>query len=281
MQRIPSMAAAPLLQSRDTVSQPVASTQRPGRIYHADDFTPGLQRRREPPLVASAVADARRAEGSNGTTAHAANGELRANGSANHSTALASSKISDDSLRSEQPLLASASRSAGPAPAADAEASRRPRNKPQKPKPPAKPKAKPNAQSSLPLTDVLGESPVADPAPEQPLAAEVPAADGPAEAVPKAAQRALEGVQRDLEALAQCMACDICREVLLDPVKSPVCMHCYCRECIDAFLVLGGTSNCCPVCQSAAVATSLGRDPYKDNLKYDFVMESLIRKVRH
>jgi hypothetical protein len=91
----------------------------------------------------------------------------------------------------------------------------------------------------------------------------------------------VEGVKRDLEALAQCMACDICREVLLDPVKSPVCMHCYCRECIDAFLVLGGTSNCCPVCQSAAVATSLGRDPYKDNLKFDFIMASLIRKVRY
>ena len=270
------MAAAPLLHSRDTVSQPVASTQRPGRIYHADDFGPGLQRRRDPPLVASAVAAGRRAEG--GAATYAANSDHHTNGTAFHSTAGPDSKADDDSPGVEQSLPKPASLADGTAPAEDAQASRRPRKQQ---RPPAKPKPKPAAQPTPAATDGMDPEPAAEAASAQQPAAEPLTAGGNTEPALKAAPRVLEGVQRDFEALAQCMACDICREVLLDPVKSPVCMHCYCRDCIDAFLVLGGTSNCCPVCQSAAVATSLGRDPYKDNLKFDFIMASLIRKVRH
>ncbi len=269
------MAAA--LQSRDTVSQPVASTQRPGRIYHADDFAPGLQCRREPPLVASAVSS-RKAE-SYAASMPAGDAELQPNGHADHGAAALGSKPHVNGLSSEQSDLEPISHDT---PASQPDGDTQPKaRKPQKPKVPPKPKAKAkpaaarqardDSEPAAPSADVSGQQPEVKP----------PTTDAAAAVEPqKAAPMVLDGVQRDVEALAQCMACDICREVLLDPVHASTCMHCYCRDCIDAFLVLGGTSNCCPVCRRADVATSLGRDPYKDNLKLDFVLANLIRKVR-
>ena len=280
------MAAAFLLQSRDTVSQPVASTQRPGRIYHADDFAPGLQCRREPPLVASAVAS-RKVEGYV-APGPAGNEESHPNGHADHGAAALNSKPHHNGLSSQSSMLQPRSLdTTAPHPHGDAQPDddvqpKRQAHKPQKNKAPTKPKpkAKPAAarqergetDPAAPSADVSLLQPETQPPTTD-------AAEGPRPG--KAAPLVLDGVQRDVEALAQCMACDICREVLLDPVHSSTCMHCYCRDCIDAFLVLGGTSNCCPVCQRADVATSLGRDPYKDNLKLDFVLSNLIRKVRN
>ncbi len=240
------MAAA--LQTRETVSQPVASTQRPGRIYHADDFAPGLQCRREPPLVASAVSS-RKAE-SYDASGPAGTGEaLQPNGHADHGAAALDSKSHANGLSSEQPNLDPLRHdTAASQPDGDAPPKAR---KPQKPKASPKPKAKvktaaarqarDDAEPAAPSTDVSAQQPDAKP----------PTTDAAAAVEPqKAAPLVLDGVQRDVEALAQCMACDICREVLLDPVHASTCMHCYCRDCIDAFLVLGGTSNCCPTTRS-------------------------------
>ena len=277
------MAAAPLLHSsRDTVSQPVASTQRPGRIYHADDFAPGLQCRREPPLVASAVVTSRRAE-SSAVPEPAANRGLKPNGDATHGAAMMSSKPSGDRISSEQATLEPGSlATTAPPPDEDAQPTKGKARKSQKAKAPPKPKPQPKLKPPSARQASDGAEPPAASAdgPAQQPNAEPPMTDAAAATKPqKAAKLVLDGVQRDVEALAQCMACDICREVLVDPVHSSTCMHCYCRDCIDAFLKLGGTSNCCPVCQRADVATSLGRDPYKDNLKLDFVLANLIRKV--
>ena len=273
------MAAAPLMQSRDTVSQPVASTQRPGRIYHADDFAPGLQSRREPPLVAFAF-PYREAES---LTAPAPAGDegLQPNGHADREAAARNSRPHGNGHSSELSTLEpSRPDTAAPQPDGDAPPKRQAR-KPQKPKGPPKPKVKAVSATPRSATDDAEPAvPSSDASVQQPDA-EPPTTDAAAAVEPqKAAPLVLDGVQRDVEALSQCMACDICREVLLDPVHASTCMHCYCRDCIDAFLVLGGTSNACPVCQRADVATSLGRDPYKDNLKLDFVLASLIRKVR-
>lgn len=237
-----------LLQSRDTVSQPVASTQRPGRIYHADDFAPGLQRRREPPLVASAAVASRRAE-SNGAPALAGNPGMQPNGFADHGAATVNSRPSGETLGSEVPMLEPGSLELAAQPRDEDAQPRRQARKPQKAKGPPKPKSPPTARQARD-TDAEPSAPSADVPAQQPNA-EPPTTDAAAAAEPqKAAPLVLDGVQRDVEALAQCMACDICREVLLDPVHSSTCMHCYCRNCIDAFLVLGGTSNCCP-CASA------------------------------
>ena len=269
------MAAA--LQPRDTVSQPVASTQRPGRIYHADDFAPGLQCRREPPLVASAVSS-RKAE-TYAASDPAGDEELQTNGHADRGAAALDNEPHVNGLSSEQSNLEPISHDT---PASQPSGDTQPKaRKPQKPKAPPKPKAKAKTATARQPRDAPEPAvPSADGSAQQPEA-KPPTTDAAAAVQPqKAAPLVLDGVQRDVEALAQCMACDICREVLLDPVHSSTCMHCYCRDCIDAFLVLGGTSNCCPVCRRADVATSLGRDPYKDNLKLDFVLANLIRKVR-
>lgn len=65
---------------------------------------------------------------------------------------------------------------------------------------------------------------------------------GPAE--PQSAQVAngdgeSEIVRRSAKGLAACLACDICRGLLVEPLTSPQCMHCFCAACITGFIVPG------------------------------------------
>lgn len=46
-------------------------------------------------------------------------------------------------------------------------------------------------------------------------------------------------VRRPAKGLAACLACDICCGLLVEPLTSPQCMHCFCRECIAGFIVPG------------------------------------------
>lgn len=280
-------AAAGSVLFRDTVSQPVPSLQRPGRVYHADDFAPGARRRPEPRPVAAPPTAAyfQRVEpppappqpplpapAANGFPSHAAGGlgEHASNGAAGSS---AEPLPQPAAMQRAPPPAASDAMPSVPYKAESAPAERPPRGKPPKPAPPAPRPKRPREQQPSPASQPPVTAP--QPPPVAQLAAPVPprgdakGCEGPP----------VEGVWRSAESLAQCLACDICCEVLVDPVTSPTCMHCYCRECIDTFLVPGGASNCCPVCQRESVSTSLGQNPYKDHLKMDFVLESLIRKA--
>lgn len=54
-----------------------------------------------------------------------------------------------------------------------------------------------------------------------------------------------------------------------------MCADCY--DCIDKCILVGGKANLCPVCKNL-----LGPNPWEHNkLKYDFMLDSLVRKVRH
>jgi Zinc finger, C3HC4 type (RING finger) len=46
-------------------------------------------------------------------------------------------------------------------------------------------------------------------------------------------------VRRSAKRLAACLACDICCGLLVEPLTSPQCMHCFCRECITGFIMQG------------------------------------------
>lgn len=46
-------------------------------------------------------------------------------------------------------------------------------------------------------------------------------------------------VRRSAKRLAACLACDICCGLLVEPLTSPQCMHCFCRECITGFIMPG------------------------------------------
>lgn len=49
-----------------------------------------------------------------------------------------------------------------------------------------------------------------------------------------------------------------------------------CYDCIDRCIVVGGKANFCPVCN-----VLLGPNPWEHNkLKYDFMLDSIVRKVR-
>ncbi len=49
-----------------------------------------------------------------------------------------------------------------------------------------------------------------------------------------------------------------------------------CYDCIDRCILVGGKCNLCPVCKIL-----LGPNPWEHHkLKYDFMLDSLVRKVR-
>ena len=43
-------------------------------------------------------------------------------------------------------------------------------------------------------------------------------------------------VERAVKAVATATGCDICGEVMRDPVTAPECMHSFCAVCIDEFI---------------------------------------------
>lgn len=87
-----------------------------------------------------------------------------------------------------------------------------------------------------------------------------------------------EIVRRSAKALAACLACDICTGLLIEPLTAAECMHCFCQECITAFVV-AGQNTFCPVCQGEGVKTSFGPQPMRDHLRVDFMLTDLLKKV--
>lgn len=262
----------------DTVSQPLVF-QRPGRVYHADDYAPGAQRQAEARLVRPPSMDVpKEQEVAPGTAPIANEGvasdRFRTQNDATHGSADQTSQPNRQEGRDD--LCASL-----PIPTAEIKPLEHPPRV--KPPPPIPPPAKRQrvSERAAPLSQSApSAADLPTPAPTPPVVADVIEPESAPLSVPPAEGSPTQGVWRKAEALAQCLACDICCEVLQDPVTCSTCMHCYCRDCIDAFLVPGGNSNCCPVCQCGSVATSLGQNPYKDHLKMDFVLESLVRKAR-
>ena len=87
-------------------------------------------------------------------------------------------------------------------------------------------------------------------------------------------------VWRSKERLAACLACDLCREVLKDPVTAPECMHSFCRDCIDQHVLYGGTKNICPVCKVTDLQTVFGPQPFQHGkLQFDPMLADMIRKL--
>lgn len=87
-------------------------------------------------------------------------------------------------------------------------------------------------------------------------------------------------VWRSKEKLAACLACDLCHEVLKDPVTAPECMHSFCRDCIDQHVLYGGTKNTCPVCKATDLQTVLGPQPFQHGkLQFDPMLADMIRKL--
>lgn len=87
-------------------------------------------------------------------------------------------------------------------------------------------------------------------------------------------------VWRSREQLAACLSCDLCSEVLSDPVTAPECMHSYCRDCIDKHVLYGGTKNQCPVCKKESLDTVLGPQPFQHGkLQFDPMLADMIKKL--
>ena len=87
-------------------------------------------------------------------------------------------------------------------------------------------------------------------------------------------------VWRSREKLAACLACDLCHEVLKDPVTAPECMHSFCRDCIDQHVLYGGTKNICPVCKATDLQTVFGPQPFQHGkLQFDPMLADMIRKL--
>lgn len=87
-------------------------------------------------------------------------------------------------------------------------------------------------------------------------------------------------VWRSKEKLAACLACDLCQEVLKDPVTAPECMHSFCRDCIDQHVLYGGTKNTCPVCRTTDLQTVFGPQPFQHGkLQFDPMLADMIRKL--
>ena len=87
-------------------------------------------------------------------------------------------------------------------------------------------------------------------------------------------------VWRSKEKLAACLGCDLCHEVLKDPVTAPECMHSFCRNCIDQHVVYGGTKNICPVCKATDLQTVFGPQPFQHGkLQFDPMLADMIRKL--
>ena len=105
---------------------------------------------------------------------------------------------------------------------------------------------------------------------------------GKAEQVAAAAADDDDGavVWRSKEKLAACLACDLCQEVLKDPVTAPECMHSFCRDCIDQHVLYGGTKNTCPVCRRTDLQTVFGPQPFQHGkLQFDPMLADMIRKL--
>lgn len=104
-----------------------------------------------------------------------------------------------------------------------------------------------------------------------------------AETVPAADNKSSddgEVVWRSREQLAACLSCDLCNEVLNDPVTAPECMHSYCRDCIDKHVLFGGRKNWCPVCKKEGLETVLGTQPFQHGkLQFDPMLADMIRKL--
>lgn len=87
-------------------------------------------------------------------------------------------------------------------------------------------------------------------------------------------------VWRSREHLAACLSCDLCNEVLNDPVTAPECMHSYCRDCIDKHVLFGGRKNWCPVCKKEGLETVLGTQPFQHGkLQFDPMLADMIKKL--
>jgi hypothetical protein len=73
----------------------------------------------------------------------------------------------------------------------------------------------------------------------------------------------------------QLQGCQQCCGVAEPGLSAGVaCADCY--DCIDKCILVGGKANLCPVCKNL-----LGPNPWEHNkLKYDFMLDSLVRKVR-
>lgn len=59
-------------------------------------------------------------------------------------------------------------------------------------------------------------------------------------------------VERAVKAAATATACDICGEVMRDPVTAPECMHSFCAVCIDEFIfdLQVPSSTLCHLCSA-------------------------------
>ena len=87
-------------------------------------------------------------------------------------------------------------------------------------------------------------------------------------------------VWRSRDQLAACLSCDLCSEVLNDPVTAPECMHSYCRDCVDKHVLYGGTRNLCPVCKAEGLETVLGPQPFQHGkLQFDPMLADMIKKL--
>ncbi|BDA40700.1 probable polycomb group RING finger protein 2 at C-terminar half [Coccomyxa sp. Obi] len=96
------------------------------------------------------------------------------------------------------------------------------------------------------------------------------------------AQEAVAGgvVQRSVQEVAECLACDLCYSIFRDPITAPECMHSFCRQCIEAELVGSAGGNICPACAREGERTLLGANPFAyHRLQPDFVLEALVRKI--
>ena len=87
-------------------------------------------------------------------------------------------------------------------------------------------------------------------------------------------------VWRSKEKLAKCLACDLCGDILRDPVTAPECMHSFCRDCIDQHVLYGGTKNICPVCKKEGLQTVFGPQPFQHGkLQFDPMLADMTRKL--
>ncbi|KAF6260608.1 hypothetical protein COO60DRAFT_1459551 [Scenedesmus sp. NREL 46B-D3] len=102
--------------------------------------------------------------------------------------------------------------------------------------------------------------------------------------------------------LFDALQCRLCEDLLKEPITAAECSHsceqqgaamhgralyqssvkrystafeANCYDCVDKCITIGGRANFCPVCNLL-----LGPNPYEHNkLKYDFTLDSLVRKV--
>ncbi|CAL8466990.1 g6526 [Coccomyxa elongata] len=87
-------------------------------------------------------------------------------------------------------------------------------------------------------------------------------------------------VQRSVQEVAECLACNLCYSIFRDPITAPECMHSFCRQCIEAELVGSAGGNICPACAREGERTLLGANPFAyHRLQPDFVLEALVRKI--